>query len=130
MLLFPAIDLMSGQVVRLSQGRADQKTIYSDDPVAFAKKWEAEGGDWLHVGDLDAAFTGEQRNLNAVKKIAAAVTIPCELGGGMRDETAIARALDAGVARVVIGTRAAESIEFVAKMAAKFGSEKIAVGID
>ncbi len=121
---------MSGQVVRLQQGRADQKTVYSDDPVAFAKKWEAEGGDWLHLVDLDAAFLGEHRNLDAVKKITAAVSIPCELGGGMRDGEAIQRALDAGVARVVIGTRAAESIEFVAEMAQKFGSDKIAVGID
>jgi phosphoribosylformimino-5-aminoimidazole carboxamide ribotide isomerase len=130
MILLPAIDLMSGQVVRLRQGRADQKTVYSDDPVAFAKKWEAEGGDWLHIVDLDAAFSGEQCNLDVVKKITSAVSIPCELGGGMRSEEAVARAFDAGVTRVVIGTRASESMDFVAQMARKFGGEKIAVGID
>lgn len=121
---------MGGQVVRLRQGRAEEKTVYSDDPVAFAKKWEREGGDWLHLVDLDAAFTGESRNLDAVRAITAGVGIPCELGGGMRSEEAIRRALDAGVSRVVIGTRASESIEFVERMASLFSSEKIAVGID
>ncbi|MEY5010494.1 MAG: 1-(5-phosphoribosyl)-5-[(5-phosphoribosylamino)methylideneamino] imidazole-4-carboxamide isomerase [Verrucomicrobiota bacterium] len=130
MLLFPAIDLMSGQVVRLRQGRADQKTVYSDDPAAFAKRWEDEGGDFLHMVDLDAAFSGVHRNLDSVRAITRAITIPCQLGGGMRSEEAIANALEAGVARVVIGTRAAESMEFVEKMATKFGPERIAVGID
>ena len=130
MLILPAIDLMSGQVVRLRQGKAAEKTVYSDDPVAFAKKWEAEGGDWLHIVDLDAAFSGESHNLDAVKKITGAISIPCELGGGMRSEEAIGAALDAGVARVVIGTRACESMEFVEQSVKKFGGEKIAVGID
>src|SRR5215218_9273716 len=89
MLLLPAIDLMSGEVVRLRQGKADQKTVYSRDPAAFARRWETEGGDYLHLVDLDVAFSGEQRNLDAVRMITAAVSIPCELGGGMRDETAI-----------------------------------------
>ncbi len=130
MLLLPAIDLMSGEVVRLRQGKADQKTVYSNDPAAFARKWEAEGGDYLHVVDLDAAFSGEQRNLDAVRAITAALTIPCELGGGMRSHEAIERAFAAGVSRVVIGTRAAESLDFVRDMACEFGSERIAVGID
>ncbi|MDB6173252.1 MAG: 1-(5-phosphoribosyl)-5-[(5-phosphoribosylamino)methylideneamino] imidazole-4-carboxamide isomerase [Chthoniobacteraceae bacterium] len=130
MLLLPAIDLMSGEVVRLRQGKADQKTVYSNDPAAFAKKWEAEGGDYLHIVDLDAAFSGEQRNLEAVRAITEAISIPCELGGGMRSEAAIQRAFDAGVSRAVIGTRAAESLEFVRDMAKTFGSERIAVGID
>jgi phosphoribosylformimino-5-aminoimidazole carboxamide ribotide isomerase len=130
MLLFPAIDLMSGQVVRLKQGKAEQKTVYSDDPPAVARRWEEEGGDWLHLVDLDAAFTGEQRNLDAVRAICAAVNIPCELGGGIRDAAAIERALGAGVSRVILGTKAAESLEFVAEMSRAFGREKIAVGID
>ncbi len=130
MLLFPAIDLMSGEVVRLRQGKADQKTVYSQDPAAFAKRWQDEGGDWLHIVDLDAAFSGEQKNLEAVKAITSAITIPCELGGGMRSEAAIRRAFEAGVARVVIGTRAAESLDFVRDMAREFGGERIAVGID
>ena len=130
MILLPAIDLMSGEVVRLRQGKADQKTVYSSDPSAFARRWQEEGGDYLHIVDLDAAFTGELRNLDSVRAIASAITIPCELGGGMRSEAAIRRALDAGVARVIIGTRAAESLEFVRDMAREFGSTRIAVGID
>ena len=130
MILLPAIDLMSGEVVRLRQGKADEKTVYSDDPAAFARHWEEQGGDYLHIVDLDAAFTGEQRNLDSVRAITAAITIPCELGGGIRSEDAVSRALGAGVSRVVIGTRAAESLDFVRDMVAKFGSEKIAVGID
>jgi phosphoribosylformimino-5-aminoimidazole carboxamide ribotide isomerase len=130
MLLFPAIDLMSGQVVRLRQGQADQKTVYSNDPAAFAAQWEREGGDWLHIVDLDASFTGEQRNLAAVRLITDAVNIPCELGGGIRTPDAIERALKAGVARVILGTRAAESLDFVREMASAFGGDRIAVGID
>jgi phosphoribosylformimino-5-aminoimidazole carboxamide ribotide isomerase len=130
MILLPAIDLMSGEVVRLRQGKADQKTVYSRDPAAFARRWESEGGDYLHIVDLDAAFSGEQRNLDAVRAITEAISIPCELGGGMRNEAAIKRAFDAGVARVVIGTRAAESLDFVRDMAREFGSARIAVGID
>jgi phosphoribosylformimino-5-aminoimidazole carboxamide ribotide isomerase len=130
MQLYPAIDLMNGQAVRLRQGRAEEKTVYSDDPVAVAREWEARGGDWLHVVDLDAAFRGEQTNLDVVRHIAAAIRIPLQLGGGIRDEAAIERALDAGVARVVIGTRAAAGDDFVARAVARFGGERIAVGID
>lgn len=130
MILLPAIDLMGGQVVRLRQGKADEKTVYSNDPAIFAKKWVDEGGDYLHIVDLDAAFTGEQKNLDAVRAITQSAGIPCELGGGMRNEEAIARAFDAGISRIVIGTRAAESVDFVANMVSKFGDDKIAVGID
>jgi len=101
MLIFPAIDLMSGQVVRLRQGKAAEKTVYSNDPVAFAKRWPEEGGDYLHIVDLDAAFTGVQHNLSWIARMAAAIGIPCQLGGGIRDEAAAQRAFDAGVARVV-----------------------------
>ena len=130
MLLYPAIDLMGGEVVRLRQGKADQKTVYSNDPAAFAKRWESEGGDWLHIVDLDAAFSGEQRNLDAVRAIAEVVSIPIELGGGMRSLSAIERALSAGVSRVVVGTKACESPEFVAELIAIFTTDKIAIGID
>ena len=121
---------MGGEVVRLRRGEASAKTVYSSDPPAFARKWEADGGDWLHLVDLDAAFTGESHNLDAVRAICSAVSIPCELGGGMRSEPAIRAALDAGVARVVIGTRASESLDFVREMCATFGGDRIAVGID
>ena len=130
MILLPAIDLMSGEVVRLRQGKAAEKTVYSRDPAAFARRWESEGGDYLHVVDLDAAFSGEQRNLESVRAICAAVKFPVELGGGMRSAEAIRRAIEAGVARVIIGTRAAESLDFVRDMAREFGGERVAVGID
>ena len=130
MLLYPAIDLMGGQVVRLKQGRASEKTVYSDDPVAVAREWEARGGDWLHIVDLDAAFGGKHANLDKVRAITAAVSIPVQMGGGMRDEDAIAAALDAGVSRVVIGTKAAEDPDFVRLAVSRFGGDKIAVGID
>jgi hypothetical protein len=94
MILLPAIDLMSGEVVRLRQGKAAEKTVYSRDPAAFARRWESEGGDYLHVVDLDAAFSGEQRNLDSVRAICEAVSFPVELGGGMRSEAAIRRAID------------------------------------
>lgn len=132
MLLLPAIDLMDGQVVRLRQGKADQKTVYSGDPAALARRWQEEGGDYLHVVDLDAAFSGQtgEANRAALRAILEAITIPCELGGGMRDEAAVRAALDLGVARVVIGTRAAESMPFVARLVETFGSERVVVGID
>jgi phosphoribosylformimino-5-aminoimidazole carboxamide ribotide isomerase len=130
MLLYPAIDLMNGQAVRLRQGRAEDKTVYSDDPAAVAREWAERGGDWLHVVDLDAAFSGKQSNLEIVKRIAGEIALPVQLGGGLRDEAAIERALAAGVARVVIGTRAAESPDFVARAVERFGGDKIAIGID
>ena len=130
MQLYPAIDLMSGQAVRLRQGRAEEKTVYSDDPVAVAGEWEARGGDWLHVVDLDAAFTGEQANLEMVRRMAGAVRIPVQMGGGIRDEDAIERALAAGISRVVIGTRAAAGDDFVERAVSRFGGDRIAVGID
>ena len=130
MLLYPAIDLMGGEVVRLRQGKADQKTVYSNDPAAFARRWQSEGGDWLHLVDLDAAFSGIHRNLESVRAITEAVSIPCELGGGMRSSQAVEAALAAGVRRVVIGTKACESPDFVRELVRDFGSEHLAIGID
>ena len=128
--LLPAIDLMGGEVVRLRRGLATEKTVYSSDPVAFAKKWEDSGADWLHLVDLDAAFSGEPRNLDAVEKICAAVNIPCELGGGMRDADKIQSAIDAGVDRVILGTKACQSPEAIADLCTRFGGQYLAVGID
>lgn len=121
---------MDGCVVRLQRGDPAAKTVYSSDPVAFARRWQEMGGDWLHLVDLDAAFSGESANLQAVAAICREVSIPCELGGGMRSPEAVERALAAGVSRVVLGTRAAESLDFVARMVALHGSERIAVGLD
>jgi phosphoribosylformimino-5-aminoimidazole carboxamide ribotide isomerase len=130
MILLPAIDLMGGEVVRLKRGLASEKTVYSADPVAFAKKWEDSGADWLHLVDLDAAFSGEPKNLAVVEKICAAVNIPCELGGGMRRIEDVSAAFSCGVSRVILGTKACESPDEIAEICAEFGGERIAVGID
>lgn len=128
--LLPAIDLMGGEVVRLKRGLVSEKTVYSADPVSFAQKWEQSGADWLHLVDLDAAFSGEPANLAVIERICAGVNIPCELGGGMRNFQNVSAAFSAGVSRVVIGTKACESPEYIAEMVAEFGSDRIAVGID
>ena len=131
MTIFPAIDLLEGQVVRLEQGRKEARTVYGNDPAAFAKTWLDQGAEALHVVDLDGAFTGKPANLEHVRKIVAAMgNVPVELGGGLRDEETIAAALDTGVTRVILGTKACESIEFVEKVVARFGGAKIAAGID
>lgn len=130
MLLLPAIDLMGGEVVRLKRGLASEKTVYSRDPVAFAKKWEAAGADWLHIVDLDAAFGGQPKNLAVIEQICAAVNVPCELGGGMRNFENVSAAFSAGISRVILGTKAAESIDYVREMCAEFGGQRVAIGID
>ena len=128
MLIIPAIDLMGGKCVRLFQGRADTQTIYSDDPVEIAGKWQAEGAEYLHLVDLDGAFQGSIKNIDVVRAIVGAINIPCELGGGIRDAETVANVLDAGLDRVIIGTRACD-IDFLKGLVSKFG-EKIVVGID
>ncbi|MFA7343335.1 MAG: 1-(5-phosphoribosyl)-5-[(5-phosphoribosylamino)methylideneamino]imidazole-4-carboxamide isomerase [Terrimicrobiaceae bacterium] len=130
MILLPAIDLMGGEVVRLKRGLASEKTVYSSDPVTFAKKWEDSGADWLHLVDLDAAFSGEPANLASIEKICSSVGIPCELGGGMRNFKNVSAAFSCGVSRVILGTKACESPEYIAEVCAEFGGERVAVGID
>jgi len=130
--ILPAIDLRGGKVVRLEQGRAEAETIYGTDPVAVAESFRAAGATYLHMVDLDGAFTGKLKNLHLVAAVAKAFSpaLFIELGGGMRTEGAIGEALEAGVRRVVIGTRACESLPFVRAVVEKFGAERIAVGID
>lgn len=128
-LIFPAIDLKSGKVVRLQQGRADAETVYSDDPAAVAKRWEDEGARYLHVVDLDGAFGGEPRNWDGVRAILGAVQTPIQLGGGLRMRKQIEEALEMGVTRVVIGTKACDSPEFISALLEDFGT-RIVVGID
>jgi phosphoribosylformimino-5-aminoimidazole carboxamide ribotide isomerase len=128
--IYPAIDLRDGQVVRLEQGRVDAETVYDSDPVAVAEKFQAEGARHLHMVDLDGAFTGEFRNLKLVQAVFEATQLFIEMGGGLRTRTAIERVLGVGVSRAVIGTAACESLSFVRDMVARFGADKIAVGID
>ena len=128
-LVYPAIDLKGGKVVRLQQGRPEAETVYSDDPAAVAKRWEDDGARFLHVVDLDGAFLGTPCNWNSVRAILGAVQIPVQLGGGLRTRAHIEDAMKMGVTRVVIGTKACDSTEFVSSLASDFGP-RIAVGID
>lgn len=114
--------------MRLLQGRADQETVYAEQPAGVAAEFKAAGSAWVHVVDLDGAFSGEPQNLAAVQGIVA-TGLKVELGGGMRSRETVERVLGFGVSRVVIGTRAAESERFVGELVQQFG-EKIAVGID
>lgn len=125
--LYPAIDLLDGRCVRLYQGDYDRETVYGDDPVAQALAFQAEGAPWIHVVDLDAARTGEPRNRDVVAAIAAAVDVPVQTGGGIRDRDAALALFDAGVSRVVLGTAALEDPALVRSLAAE---HPVAVGLD
>jgi phosphoribosylformimino-5-aminoimidazole carboxamide ribotide isomerase len=128
MTIYPAIDIKGGRCVRLAQGRADRETLYAADPSTVAAQFQAAGGRWVHVVDLDGAFAGEPRNWDAVESIVA-LGLQVQFGGGLRTRTAVERALGLGVSRVVVGTRAAESEAFVGELVQAFG-DRIAVGID
>ncbi|MDE8344320.1 MAG: HisA/HisF-related TIM barrel protein, partial [Acidocella sp.] len=127
--LYPAIDLKDGACVRLKRGEMDQATIYADDPGAQAAAWEALGFAWIHVVDLNGAFAGKPVNAEAVRAILAAVTIPVQLGGGIRDLNGIETWLNAGVTRVILGSAAAKNPALVREAGAKFPG-RIVVGID
>ena len=128
MKIYPAVDIKGGRAVRLTQGRADAETVYYEDPSVPAALWAKSGAAWVHVVDLDGAFTGTPANWKAVEAIVAAGT-KVELGGGMRTVDSVARAIDAGVSRVVIGTKAVDDKDFITTLVGRFG-DKIAVGID
>ena len=128
MTIYPAIDIKGGRCVRLTQGRADAETVYAENPAAVAAEFLAAGAMWIHVVDLDGAFSGEPQNLAVVQAIAA-LGMNVQLGGGLRTRASIERALGMGVSRVVIGTRAVDADNFVGEVVQAFG-EKIAVGID
>lgn len=128
MLVIPAIDLMGGQCVRLLRGRAESKVVYSDDPVAMARKWESMGAEFLHLVDLDGAISGKISNLRHVEDITRSINVPSEFGGGVRSMRQIAEVLDSGVQRVILGTKACQK-DFLGEALSRFG-ESIAVGID
>ncbi|PVE24709.1 1-(5-phosphoribosyl)-5-[(5-phosphoribosylamino)methylideneamino]imidazole-4-carboxamide isomerase [Microvirga sp. KLBC 81] len=128
-ILYPAIDLKEGRCVRLIQGDMDQATIFNDDPADQAATFEAQGFEWLHVVDLDGAFAGKPMNASAVEDILKRVTIPVQLGGGIRDMKTVEGWLAKGVSRVIIGTAAVRDPAFV-REAARLHPGKIAVGID
>jgi len=129
MILYPAIDLKDGQCVRLLRGEMEAATVFGDDPAAQAEAFVQAGCEWLHLVDLNGAFAGQPVNGAAVEAILARVTVPCQLGGGIRDMATIAMWLDRGLARVILGTVAVENPALVREAARAFPG-KVAVGID
>jgi phosphoribosylformimino-5-aminoimidazole carboxamide ribotide isomerase len=128
MLIIPAIDLKDGAVVRFVQGRFNKK-VYSNDPVKVARHWVSQGAKFLHIVDLDGAFTGTPKNLKLVKEIIKAVPVPIEFGGGVRNLQAVKDMLKIGVSRVVLGTKAVEDSSFLKKAFLNF-KNKIIVSVD
>ena len=128
MKIYPAVDIKDGKCVRLKKGVAEDKTIYFENPVDAAKSFVDAGSKNIHVVDLDGAFGGRMFNLKTIEQIAS-LGLFVELGGGMRDETAVKAAFDAGVNRAIVGTKACTNPEFAISLAENFG-DKIAVGID
>jgi len=129
MILFPAIDLKNGEAVRLQQGDMARATLFNRDPAAQAKAFEQQGFEYLHIVDLDGAFAGKPMNAAAVERILAALKIPVQLGGGIRDRATVEAWLGKGVARVIIGTAAVRNASLV-KEAARAYAGRVAVGLD
>jgi len=126
--IFPAIDLKDGRCVRLRQGRAEEATVYSDDPVSMARHWQDLGAEWLHVVDLDGAFQGQSAHREILRKIAA-VGVPVELGGGLRTQEAIEAVLTDGVRRAIVGTMAWAEPKVLERLCVCFG-KRLVLGID
>lgn len=129
MTILPAIDLKGGKCVRLRQGREDDVTVYGDDPAAQAEDWRRQGGEELHVVDLDGAFAGTPKHAEVIAEIIKAFGGPVEVGGGLRTPEALAAVLDAGATRAIIGSAALEDPEFLSSSVEIYG-DRIAVGID
>lgn len=129
MIVFPAIDIKNGQCVRLKQGVKDDATVYFDNPVAVAKRWEAEGAEYLHLVDLDGAFDGKPKNLELVRDIVRALNIPVELGGGIRTKEIADDYINIGVSRIIVGTQAVKDPAFVRQLIDQYDC-KICVSID
>ncbi len=127
--LIPAIDIKDGSAVRLYQGDFAQVTVYDADPADAARRWEQQGATRIHLVDLDGARSGYPVHADVIGRIALAVSIPLQLGGGLRDEAAVRRALDLGVERAILGTAAVADRALVERLAAEFG-DRIIVGVD
>jgi len=127
--IWPAIDLRGGNCVRLLQGDYSRETVFGRDPAAMARRWVAEGASCLHLVDLDGARDGRSVNRDAIEAVVRAVDVPCELGGGIRDEETIGQMLDLGLSRLVIGTKALKDPAWFREMCRRF-PERLAVGID
>jgi phosphoribosylformimino-5-aminoimidazole carboxamide ribotide isomerase len=129
MIVIPAIDLKEGKCVRLEQGLMDKDTVFNDNPAAQARAWQDQGAEMLHIVDLDGAFAGQPKNRDAIEAIVGAITIPSQLGGGIRDIATIEAYLSLGLSRVIIGTAAQRNPELVKEACARFPG-RIVVGID
>ena len=129
MIIFPAIDILNGKCVRLIQGDYNRESIYSDSPVQMAKEWEQKGAEFIHIVDLNGAKTGESVNQSIIKKIAKAVSIPIQVGGGIRSLETIENYIKNGVARVIIGTAAINDRQFLQEAVETY-KEKVAVSLD
>src|SRR3990172_8830290 len=129
MIIFPAVDIRNGKCVRLIQGRADLETVFGDDPAAMGLKWQEAGAQWLHVVDLDGAFTSTPRNLESIRRLRRALTIPLQLGGGIRTLDTIAAYVDLGIDRLILGTLVLKDPELVARACEAYPG-KIAIGLD
>ena len=127
--IIPAIDIRGGKCVRLLQGDYARETVFGEDPVEMARRWEGEGASRLHVVDLDAARSGEPVNLEIVRRIAAALSIPVQMGGGVRHRDAVVRVLDAGVQRAIVGTTAAADPDIARALFGEFG-DRLILGLD
>lgn len=127
--IIPAIDLQGGQCVRLRQGKAEESTVYHENPVEMAQAWKNQGAQYLHLVDLDGAFEGKPVHTQVIREITCSVGIPVEIGGGIRMDEDAAELIEAGVDRVIIGTRALEDLDGLTALVQRFGRH-IAVGID
>lgn len=130
MQLYPAIDLKGGRCVRLTQGLFDNVTVYSDTPAKMASLWESKGASYLHLVDLDGALAGRSVNEAAIRSIIEQVSVPVQVGGGIRTPEAAQNLLKMGAARVIVGTKAVEHPGFVRELIENFGAERVVVGID
>jgi phosphoribosylformimino-5-aminoimidazole carboxamide ribotide isomerase len=129
MILLPAIDILDGKAVRLSQGQYDAKTVYDADPLEAARRWVDGGGRALHIVDLDGARSGNPANLAQVERIAGTLDVPVQLGGGLRTLAAVRTALDAGAAKVVLGTAAYSDVDFLDEVLSAYG-DRVIVSVD
>ena len=129
MRLYPAIDMIDGQCVRLVQGDYGQKTTFSDDPLAVAMRWQEEGGEFIHLVDLDGAKSGDMPNFEVICRIASELNIPIEVGGGIRNMHAVEQYLEHGIQRVILGTAAIKNPAFIQEAVKEYGA-RIVVGID
>lgn len=129
MIIFPAVDIKGGKCVRLHKGRADRETVFMDDPVEAALHWQEQGAQWLHIIDLDGAFSGEPVNIELIRRLCASVSIPIQMGGGIRTAQTAELYLKAGITRLIIGTMAIDEPEKYTELASAFPGQ-IGVSLD